>query len=105
VDLRRRVDRIVVLREQVPTICRAPDRLVVLDASGAREDRCFPELIPVGLRREADRAPNARIARVVEAKLLVVEVFAARSGGAGGAAEVTRRPSLPPPVLKITSGA
>ena len=71
----RRIDRIPVLREEVTAVGRASDRLIVLDAPGAREDRRRPELIAVGLRREADRAPNSRIARVVEAKLLVVEVL------------------------------
>src|SRR5262249_49462477 len=58
-DLRRRVNRIPVCREQVAAIARAPDRLVVLYASGAGQDRRRPELVPVGLRREADPAPDA----------------------------------------------
>ena len=56
----------------------AADCLVVRHASGARFDRRGPELIPVGLRSEADAAPHARIADVVEPELLVVEVLRVR---------------------------
>jgi len=78
VDLRLRVYRIPVLGEQMPAVRCAADCLVVRHASGARFDRRGPELIPVGLRSEADAAPYTRIAGVVEAELVVVEVLRVR---------------------------
>src|SRR5437762_7372220 len=89
--LRRDVDRVPVVREEVTAVGSAAHRLVVLAARGAAEDRRGAELVPVGLGGEADGTAHARVAAIVEPELLVREVLRLRAERAFVARRVRQR--------------